>query len=64
MRRDTIQLETELRSLKEAEETSASQAAAVASGEDDHPESALADLRARHQARTPKYTAYDKGHGS
>lgn len=50
-RRDVIELEETLRLLETTEMTDARQAAAVASGEDEYPESALTELRARHQAR-------------
>lgn len=50
-RSDAIELEETLRLLETTELTDARQAAAVASGEDEYPESALTELRARHQAR-------------
>lgn len=48
-KRDAIELEETLRSLEDAEITSARQVAALASGEDEHPEFELAELRAKHQ---------------
>lgn len=47
--RSAIQLEEALTSLKDVAITGEKQAAALASGEDEHPESNLAALRARHQ---------------
>eukprot|EP00752_Nemacystus_decipiens_P010330 g9202.t1 len=47
--RSAIQLEEALKSLKGAAIAGEKQAAAVASGKDEHPESNLAELRARHQ---------------
>ncbi|CAM9892070.1 unnamed protein product, partial [Ectocarpus sp. 13 AM-2016] len=47
--RDVVQLEQALSALKDTEATSLKQAAALASGEDEHPQSGLAELRARHQ---------------
>lgn len=50
-----MQLEEALSALKDAEVTSQKQAAALASGEDEHPQSGLAELRARHQVRRTDY---------
>jgi len=50
--RSVIQLEEALNSLTGAAVAGEKQAAALASGEGEHPESGLAELRARHQART------------
>lgn len=49
--RSAIQLEEALKSLTDAAIASEKQAAALASGKDEHPESNLAELRARHQVR-------------
>lgn len=48
--RSAIQLEEALNLLKGAAIAGEKQAAALASGKDEHPESSLAELRARHQA--------------
>lgn len=49
--RSAIQLEEALNSLTGAAIAGEKQAAALVSGEDEHPESGLAELRARHQVR-------------
>lgn len=50
LRRDGIELEEKLRLLEATELMDAKQASSLASGEDEHPASALAELRSRHQA--------------
>lgn len=53
MHRNVVQLEETLIALKDAEMAGMKQAAAVACGEDELPESGLAELRARHQVYMP-----------